>query len=166
MFGKEFFERAILKFTHVLKSIFWGSNYFKFLIHGCCFLVWLLSILICMHPFHPYFCPCLLVWMLKYQKYWYFFCWKHCGINTKSWGQAKRTILHGVFLPGSESQNMAKCWEGVQGKKRLWVKNARCFRSTRGKAVTENPRKVKWKCRKSLCDELGWKYKMGVKTRR
>ena len=25
---------------------------------------------------------------------------------------------------------------------------------------------VKWKCRESLCDGLGWKYKMGVKTRR
>ena len=49
MFENSFFEEAILKCTHVLKRIFWGSNYFNFLIPGCCrgccfILSWLLSV--------------------------------------------------------------------------------------------------------------------------
>ena len=44
--------------------------------------------------------------------------------GTTLWGQAQRMILDGVFLPTSESQNVPKCEEGVQVKKRLWVKNA------------------------------------------
>ena len=38
-FCNTFFEGAILKCTHVLKCIFWDSNYFNFLIHDCC--LWL-----------------------------------------------------------------------------------------------------------------------------
>ena len=100
MFWNAFFEGEISKFTHVLKCVFWGSNYFKFMIHGCSFLVWPLSILIYMHPFYPCFYLCVLVWMLKHQKYWYFLLLKtlwhkyqimnsniyhHNNITTKSW---------------------------------------------------------------------------------
>ena len=36
-----FFEGAILNYLHVLKCVFWGSNYFNLLIHGC----WLVRLL-------------------------------------------------------------------------------------------------------------------------
>ena len=38
-------EEAILKYTRVQKCIFWWRYYFNFLIH-CCWLVWLLVILL------------------------------------------------------------------------------------------------------------------------
>ena len=28
----------------------------------------------------------------------------------------------------------------------------------------KNPEKLKWKCCELLCDEVGWKYKIGVNT--
>ena len=40
-------------------------------------------------------------------------------------GQAQRRFLDGAFLPASESQNVPNGGKGVQGKKRLLVKNAR-----------------------------------------
>ena len=40
-FWNAFFEGAILKCLHVLKCIFWASNYFNILIYGCWF-GWLL----------------------------------------------------------------------------------------------------------------------------
>ena len=50
-FWNLYFEVAILKYTHDLKCVFWGSNYYSFLIHSCwlvwlcCFILsWLLSV--------------------------------------------------------------------------------------------------------------------------
>ena len=85
MFWNIFFERAIT-------LNFWFMAADK-CFHDCQ-LVWLLSILICMYPFYPYFYRCLLVWMLKHQKYWDFCCWKRCDINTKSWIVILSTITN------------------------------------------------------------------------
>ena len=66
---------------------------------GCCFILSGLSISVaclflfaCTHFYlllilsvRTYFYSCILVWMPKHQKYWYFFCWRHCDMNTKSW---------------------------------------------------------------------------------
>ena len=100
MFWNTFFEAAILKFTYVLKLIFWWSNYFKFLIHGCCFLAWLLSILICMYPFYTYFLSVRTCMNVKRSKILIFFLlrtlwhkyqimnsniYPHNNVTTKSW---------------------------------------------------------------------------------
>ena len=52
-FWNAFFEETVLKCTHVLKCIFWRSNYFNFLIRGC-WLAWLLlyafmAAVLCLH---------------------------------------------------------------------------------------------------------------------
>ena len=91
MFWNAFFEGAILKFTHALKCTFLREQLFKFLSHDCCFLVWLLSILTCMHPFCPYFYPCVLVWIFLLKTLWHkrqiMNCniYHHNNITTKSW---------------------------------------------------------------------------------
>ena len=85
MFRNAFFEGAISKFTHVLKCIFWGSNYFGLLFHGCCFmLLWLpisvacLFLFECTHFYLLLICKNLFLSVrtcmtVKHQKYWYFF---------------------------------------------------------------------------------------------
>ena len=45
----------------------------------------------------------------------------------------QRKILDGVFLLESEPENVPKCREEVQGKKRLWVK--KCLLKTVAFAV-------------------------------
>ena len=71
---------------------------------------------------------------------------------------------------------------GSQGEALInagWVKNGRVKErnvkmpvgktrplKTVALAVRRSRESWEWKCRESVCDELGWKYKMGVKTRR
>ena len=95
-------EKDNLK-SHVLKCIFWGSN---FEVHPCSemyfkFLTRLLLISLAFVKIYSDLCapiftfflsvrtfhPCVLLWILKHQKYWYSFCWKHCDMNfiTESW---------------------------------------------------------------------------------
>ena len=108
-FRGEILKKAVLKEQfkvscfemHFLREEFWSSSMFcnvfwisdsrlllvsvafvKIYSHLCApILIFFLSV-------RTYFHLCVLVWMLKHQKYWYSFCWKYCDINnflTESW---------------------------------------------------------------------------------
>ena len=78
--------------------------------------------------------------------------------GTALYGQAQKKILDGVLLSASESRAMECKAKNACGKKTPLTTVALAVKM-------KSPEKLKWKCLEPLCSELGWKYKMGVKTR-
>ena len=77
--------------------------------------------------------------------------------ETTLWGQAQRRILDGVFLPSPESQTKEYRVKTPMGKNRS-------LKTVALPVKMKNLETLKWKCCESLCDGLGWKYKMGCKN--
>ena len=88
---KMHFLREQFGISTMFWNLFWISDsrlllisvaFVKVYSHLCApIFIFSLSARTCFHS-------CLFVWMLKHQKYWYSFCWKHCDINnflTEPW---------------------------------------------------------------------------------
>ena len=77
--------------------------------------------------------------------------------ETTLWGQAQRRILDGVFLPSPESQTK-------EYRVKTPMSKNRSLKTVALPVKMKNLETLKWKCCESLCDGLGWKYKMGCKN--